>query len=45
LAPSPNIELVFLVLFAAPLALALDKNNADMLLKIKFQQGNLVAKT
>jgi hypothetical protein len=45
LAPSPDIELAFSVSFAAPLALALGKNNANMLLKIKFQQGNFVAKT
>jgi hypothetical protein len=46
LAPSPDIEFAFSVLFAAPLALALalGKNNANMLLKIKFQQGNFVAK-
>jgi hypothetical protein len=46
LAPSLDIELAFSVLFVAPLALALalGKNNANMLLKIKFQQGNFVAK-
>jgi hypothetical protein len=46
LAPSPDIELAFSVLFAAPLALALalGKNNVNMLLKITFQQGNFVAK-
>jgi hypothetical protein len=35
---SPDIELVFSVSFVAPLALALalGKNNANILLKIKF---------
>jgi hypothetical protein len=37
LAPSPGIELVFSVLFAAPLAVALGKNNANKLLRIKFK--------
>jgi hypothetical protein len=47
LAPSPNIELAFSVLFAVSLALALalGKNNVNMLLKIKFQQGNFVVKS
>jgi hypothetical protein len=45
LAPSPNIELAFSVLFAVSLALALGKNNVNMLLKIKFQQGNFIVKS
>jgi hypothetical protein len=44
LAPSPDIELVFSVSFVAPLALALGKNNVNMLLKLKFQQKKFVAK-
>jgi hypothetical protein len=42
---SLDIELAFSVLFADPLALALGENNVNMLLKIKFQQGNFVAKS
>jgi hypothetical protein len=45
LTPSPDIELAFSVSFAAPLALVLGKNNVNMLLKIKFQQENFVAKS
>jgi hypothetical protein len=45
LALSLDIELAFSVLFADPLALALGENNVNMLLKIKFQQGNFVAKS
>jgi hypothetical protein len=41
---TPPIELAFSILFAASLTLALDKNNANRLVRIKFQQENFVAK-
>jgi hypothetical protein len=44
LAPSPDIELAFSVSFAALLIVALDKNNANRLLRIIFQQEHFVAK-
>jgi hypothetical protein len=45
LTPSLDIELAFSVSIAAPLAVALGKNNASRLLRIKFQEENFVAKS